>query len=105
LFTLASLVTLALSPVSSSPASPPVIGQSDETAPVLFVRGEHVHVRPGEVLEDAAVLIQDGRILAVGADLVAPEGARELSGAVVCAGFIDPWSGFGLDGGRGCEAR
>ena len=105
MFTLASSATLALSLVSSSPASPPVVGQSEEAATVLFVKGERVHVRPGEVLEDAAVLIQDGRILAVGTDLVAPEGARELSGVVVCAGFIDPWSGFGLDTGSAGDQR
>jgi len=26
-----------------------------------------------------------------------PEGTRELSGPLVCAGFTDPWSAFGLD--------
>ena len=97
MFTLASLVTLALSPVPASPVPAPVIGEEDQAATVLFIRGERVYVRPGEVLEDAAVLVQDGRILAVGTDLTASEGARELAGAVVCAGFLDPWSGFGLD--------
>jgi imidazolonepropionase-like amidohydrolase len=65
----------------------------------LVVRGERVVVRPGEVLENAAVLIESGRIVAVGAGLETPEGAREISGRVVCAGFVDPWSTFGLDSG------
>ena len=101
MFTLASLVTLALSPVAAGPVTAPpaspTFGQQAEAPTVLFVRGERVYVRPDEVLENAAVLIQDGRILAVGKGLSAPKGARELEGKVVCAGFLDPWSGFGLD--------
>ena len=31
------------------------------------------------------------------AEIEAPEGARELSGAVVCAGFLDPWSVLGIN--------
>jgi imidazolonepropionase-like amidohydrolase len=49
------------------------------------------------VLENTAVIVQDGRITAVGRDLATPPGAREITGKVVCAGFIDPWSTFGID--------
>jgi imidazolonepropionase-like amidohydrolase len=55
-----------------------------------------VVVRPGEVLEDAAVLVQDGRIVAVGSGIDTPEGAEEITGKVVCAGFVDVWSSFGI---------
>jgi imidazolonepropionase-like amidohydrolase len=40
----------------------------------------------------------DGKIVAVGPDLTPPEGGRTITGAVVCAGFIDPWSCHALDG-------
>jgi imidazolonepropionase-like amidohydrolase len=66
-------------------------------APDLFVKARRVIVRPGEELADAAVLVRNGRIVAVGANLAAPEGARTLEGDVVCAGFLDPWSVFGIE--------
>lgn len=64
----------------------------------ILVRAEHVIVRPGHVLDGAQVLVRDGRIVAVGSDLEAPEGARVIEGRWVCAGFIDPWSALGLAG-------
>ncbi len=75
----------------------PALARSPQTGDVLWIQAEKVVVRPGEELADAAVLVEDGRIVAVGPDVQAPEGARQLTGKVVCAGFIDPWTGFGLD--------
>jgi imidazolonepropionase-like amidohydrolase len=54
-------------------------------------------LRPGEVLENASVLVRDGRIVRVGTDIALPEGATELKGSVVCASFIDPWSALGVE--------
>jgi imidazolonepropionase-like amidohydrolase len=74
-------------------------GAQEAALPVretILVRGEHVVVRPGRVLESAQVLVRDGRIVAVGTDLEAPEGARVIEGRWVCAGFIDSWSALGL---------
>lgn len=65
----------------------------------VVIRADRVFVRPGEVVEDAAVLVQRGRIVAVGRDVKVPDGAREIRGEVVCAGFIDPWSSFAMDPG------
>lgn len=63
---------------------------------VVLIHAGEVIVRPGEVLEDVDILIIDGVIRRVEAGIEVPEGARELSGAVVCAGMIDPWSVLGL---------
>lgn len=75
-------------------------GRAQESAtPVretILVRAEHVIVRPGTVLDGAQVLVRDGRIVAVGTDLEAPDGARVIEGRWVCAGFIDAWSALGL---------
>ncbi|MCA8981311.1 MAG: hypothetical protein KDC14_14870, partial [Planctomycetes bacterium] len=61
-------------------------------APVhVLVRAERLIVRPGETRENTSVLITDGRIVAIGPELAAPEGATVVEGPVVCAGFIDPW--------------
>ncbi len=81
----------------------PLAAQAEPTPPsaaqgeLLAVRARHVLVAPGEHLTDAVVLVKNGRITAVGQGLAIPEGARVLEGEVVCAGFIDAWSGIGLD--------
>ncbi|MBI5432940.1 MAG: amidohydrolase family protein [Planctomycetes bacterium] len=62
-----------------------------------MIRAEKVIIRPGRIEEKTSVLVQDGKIVAIGANLTAPEGAREIEGKVVCAGFIDAWSTFGVD--------
>jgi imidazolonepropionase-like amidohydrolase len=79
----------------------------DEAAPsVYLLRAERLVVRPGHVQENASVLVRDGRIVRVGgADLALPEGAVELKGRVVCAGFLDPWSALGVEGGTLEDAR
>lgn len=94
---------------SAAPVSlpqPRPSGQEGGDAPqTVLVRAERLYVRPGEVVEDAAVLVQDGRIVAVGKGLSAPEGAREVSGRVVCAGFVDAWSVFGLEEASATDPR
>lgn len=72
---------------------------------VTLVKAEKVIVRPGKTLENASVLIVNGRITAVGTDLEAPEGAEVLEGKVVCAGFLDVWSNLGVDGESVADSR
>jgi len=62
----------------------------------IFIRAQRVIVRPGEVVENVGVLVEDGAIRAVGPDVTAPEGARTLEADVVCAGFFDAWATLGL---------
>ena len=62
----------------------------------VVVHAGEVIVRPGEVLKDVDILIIDGVIRRVEAGLEVPEGAKEITGAVVCAGMIDPWSVLGV---------
>lgn len=60
--------------------------------PALALRAARVlDVRAGRVLRDATVLIEDGRIVAVGADVSVPPGAsvRELGDATLLPGLID----------------
>ncbi|HTF87449.1 MAG TPA: amidohydrolase family protein [Planctomycetota bacterium] len=66
-------------------------------AEVIVIRAGKLIVKPGQVLEGVSVLIEDGLITQVGKIVTAPAGAREIKGAVVCAGFIDPWSVYGVD--------
>ena len=67
-----------------------------DESPALFVRGKRVILRPGEEIQDGAILVRDGRIAAVGRDLQKPEGARQIEGDVVCAAYIDAWGALGL---------
>ncbi len=79
--------------------------EDNKSANTLLVRGEKVYVRPDRVLENAAVLIRDGVVVAVGQGLQAPEGAREISGKIVCPGFVDAWSAFAVDPNASYDER
>nr|NIP59083.1 amidohydrolase family protein [Gemmatimonadota bacterium]NIR79491.1 amidohydrolase family protein [Gemmatimonadota bacterium]NIT86849.1 amidohydrolase family protein [Gemmatimonadota bacterium]NIU30717.1 amidohydrolase family protein [Gemmatimonadota bacterium]NIV61077.1 amidohydrolase family protein [Gemmatimonadota bacterium] len=61
---------------------------------VLVIRNATVHTVRGGTLEDASVLVRDGKIADVGADVGAPSGATVLDGAGmhVTPGIIDAHS-------------
>ncbi len=75
------------------PQSAPAKAPSDET---VFIRAARIIKRPGEVLENGALIVRGGKIVAIGIDLKKPDSAREIEGKVVCSGFIDPWSALGV---------
>ncbi len=68
---------------------------SEET---LVLRAGRVYPGDGRVIQDGAVLVQDGKIVAVGADISTPAGATEISrpDGVITAGLIDAGSTAGL---------
>lgn len=74
--------------------------QRSTDSQVLAVRASRVHDGTGRVLRDGVVLIQDGRIKAVGEDLAVPYGAEVLAldGGVATPGFVDAFSHLGLAG-------
>lgn len=72
-------------------------GPQDGLISAVLIDAKRVIVRPGEELLDTQVLVDGGRIVAVGTGLVVPEGARRLEGEVLMAGLIDPWGSIGLD--------
>lgn len=80
---------------------------ADESAgvqlePPLIIRDATIVPRAGERLEHASLLIMDGRIAAIGKDIVAPAGARAIdaAGKFVYPGFIDAYSRAGLGKAR-----
>ena len=103
--TLAPAVALAVPAFGDSAPELPPVEASAAADDVLALKGARVIVRPGEVLEGATVLVKNGVIVAVGADVAVPDGARTVEGAVVCAGFIDPWSSLGIDGATFSDGR
>lgn len=66
----------------------------------LLVRGDVVHVVSGPDIRDGAVLVHDGRIVAVGSAslMPVPDGARTLHARVVTPGLIDAHCVLGLTG-------
>jgi imidazolonepropionase-like amidohydrolase len=76
----------------------PTVGLRDNTPRVHALTGAVVHVAPGVVLEPGIVVLRDGLIEAVGADVAVPPDARvwDLSGRVVYPGFIDALTELGL---------
>ena len=80
----------------SAPSAP--AGAALPAPPPLLLRGATVMTAAGPTLERADVLVQDGRIAAVGADLVAPPGAEvvDARGRFITPGLIDPHSHLGV---------
>jgi len=64
----------------------------------IAIVGGRVEVRPGTVIENGVVVIDNDRITEVGAGVTAPAGARviDAKGKYVYAGFIDGYSTRGL---------
>lgn len=83
--------------------------QSSRTEPVRGLRenssgfhalvGARVVTAPGQVLNNATVVIRDGLITAVGSNVQPPAGARvwQLEGQTVYPGFIDAHADLGMD--------
>jgi imidazolonepropionase-like amidohydrolase len=66
---------------------------------VFAIRNARVVTEPGKTLPEATVVIRDGLIDAVGADVTAPPEALVIDGKglTVYAGFIDAMSNWGFD--------
>jgi imidazolonepropionase-like amidohydrolase len=98
-------------PVVTEPAAQGEAPAARTAAPTLFVRAHKLISRPGEVRENVSLIVRDGKIAAIGAELEKPKDARELEGEVVCAGFLDPWGALGVepevlaDGATGVATR
>lgn len=93
---LASALIAPALPTSSSRSTTTEMHAEAVPSETIFIRAEHVILKPGQVLDDAQVIVRGGKILAVGAGLSLPAGATEISGKYVCAGFIDPWGALGI---------
>ena len=67
-------------------------------AQTIAVTHARVHTMTGAPLEDATVVVRDGRIEAVGRGIAVPGGARviDAAGGVVTPGFIDSATQLGL---------
>lgn len=64
----------------------------------LAIVNARVFTEPGTVIEQATIVVRDGRVRAVGPNVPVPAGARRIdaTGKVVTAGFIDVATRIGL---------
>jgi imidazolonepropionase-like amidohydrolase len=74
------------------------VAVSAASAQTIAIMNGQVHTITNGVIENGDVIIRDGRIAQVGADLSAPEGATvvDASGKVVTPGLFAPYSSLGL---------
>src|SRR5579872_2797824 len=102
---LALLVFPCLGRASSTEILPP--GFRPVPPGVHALVGAKVVVKPGEVLDNATIIIRDGFIQAVGTNAAIPPDARlwDMKGLTVCAGFIDPYLTIGSKSGGKPEKK
>ena len=73
-----------------------VIHDLTEGARPIAVLAKRVHTVSGETMEDAIVVVADGKIVAVGKDVVIPNGARRVTADTVIPGLIDAGGQVGI---------
>ncbi|MGH7132429.1 MAG: amidohydrolase family protein [Phycisphaerales bacterium] len=95
----ASALTLGFTPsapaaaIGPDPLTPPAnrVGREETTLHALV--GATVHTEPGKQIDKATIVVRDGRIVSVGADVQPPPGARvwDCMGLHIYAGFVEPY--------------
>jgi hypothetical protein len=95
---LVALTTLFLPPALAQISSERSEGLRDNTPRWHAITNARIVVGPGKVIERGTLVMRDGRVTAVGAEVVPPAGARvwKLDGRTVYAGFVDLNSNLGV---------
>ncbi|HTF03683.1 MAG TPA: amidohydrolase, partial [Bacteroidia bacterium] len=76
----------------------PTNGAPDPKHTIFAFTHARIQVDPETVIENGTMLVQDGRITAVGAAVIVPKEAvtYDLTGKYVYASFIDPYTTYGM---------
>ncbi len=96
---LSLLLSGGLQAQQQSSRTEPVRGLRENSSGFHALVGARVVTAPGQVLDNATIVIRDGLITAVGSNLQPPAGARvwRLEGQTVYPGFIDAHADLGMD--------
>ena len=94
----ALLVAVAVPVVAAAPSTTPTQGIRNKTVHHLAFTHATVVVSPNETIEDATLVVNDGRVVEIGPGLAVPKGALEvdLRGKRILPGFFDLVSEYGL---------
>ena len=92
-----SLAALLAAGTLAAQVTAPTAAPSDERPGLYAVTAARVYVTPDRVLDDATVLVRDGRIERVGTGIAIPADAVQVQaeGKTVVAAFVDPFSHYG----------
>lgn len=93
-----ALLLQPLTPAIAQTGTARVEGLRDNTVRHHAITGAKLVVAPGKVIESGVLVMKDGRIVAAGANVAVPAGARiwNLPGRVIYPGFIDLASSVGV---------
>jgi imidazolonepropionase-like amidohydrolase len=92
----ATIIVAAAS--ASTNAQPPAPAASPQAAPVVAIVGARVYPVSGPMIENATIVIRDGKIAAIGANIPVPADARRIegSGKWVTPGLINSATQLGI---------
>lgn len=92
------LVLLTLIPGVLQAQTTPVVGLRDNQPGVHALTNARIVVSPGNVVSNGTIVLRDGVIEAVGANVNAPADARvwDMSGRTIYPGFIDAYAAVGM---------
>ncbi len=87
-------VTLSLAAFAAEKGTAPVEGLRQNNPAVHALVGGRIVIAPGRVLEKGTIVVRDGLIAGVGAELQPPSDARihDLAGKTIYAGLIDGYN-------------
>ncbi|MGE3779306.1 MAG: amidohydrolase family protein, partial [Pirellulaceae bacterium] len=95
---------LAFTPVLANPPDTrPVIGLRDHTPAVHALAHARIVLGPGRVVDRGTLVVRDGAIIEVGADVAVPADARiwDLTGKTIYPGLIDAYAEVPLTSASG----
>ncbi|MCP4686109.1 MAG: amidohydrolase family protein [bacterium] len=94
------LALILLAGVSNAYArTTPVEGIASKTPELKAFTNARIIVSPERTVEKGVLVIDHGKVVAVGADIAVPEGAEvvDLLGRTIYPGFVEPYSEYGLE--------
>ncbi len=92
------LFLILSSPLIHAQETFPINGAHDERENYYFLTNGTIHLNPDEAIEKGSMVIRDGKIISIGKDIKAPEGAirKDLNGHHVYPSFIDLSTTYGI---------